>query len=56
MGAKVIFFLISKFQQGLTYSALAQVDPAPLAPTERKLRGWDLSCISLLKADQRVGF
>ena len=24
------------------------VDPAPLAPTERKLRRWDLSCISLL--------
>ena len=22
--------------------------PCPLAPTERKLRGWDLSCISLL--------
>ena len=28
MGAKVIFFLISKFQQGLTYSALG----APKAP------------------------
>ena len=25
-----------------------KVDPAPLAPTERKLRRWDLSCISLL--------
>ena len=36
---------------------LAQVDPAPLPPTEHNLGERDLSCISLLQTvDQRVGF